>query len=945
MGLAAIDISIIIFYLVLVLGVGIYTGKNIKNFRDFSIGSYGFHDSTMVATIAATWIGADVLLGISEKIYQEGMIWIFIFLSGAMMEMLLLKHLAPKLSRFKGYITPAEILGNWYGDKRVRMAAGFCIIALCASTIGVQIAALGILTRELLGISPLYGMIICTSIVVVYASIGGLRSVVATDTIQFAFFIVAIPLVSALLLQKVGGIEVMIKKAPTQHFSLLPSYNEPEVYLLMLIFFMIPYADPALIQRTLAAKDAEQISNTFKATAIIFALFYPILAVIGLATSAIDTSLEPSSIVYHTVSHFLPIGIKGLVIAGIIAIIMSSADSYLNLASVTIIHDIVIPLRKKHLTVSMQLFIIRTTTFIVGMLATLFAITSDSIIELLLHSYILWSPVMIIPLYSCFFGVKANTRVFVISGIAGLITTFTWLIIGTEDIPEILPGILINLICFTLMSFYYYKRRPEELYIPTANIIPAKGKPLKERISEFIAKLTYENLCRCIVEYFPTPWNIARFSAYKVKIFGAQYRIYGFFAITFYLVSYALWSVPIVDNNPAQLLAVYTSSAFHFVGALLAFGLIVFDIWPQATQKYLPVYWHFTLMYCLAFMTNFAYFSHRGEGAWLINLSMSLFLLATLVDWINFLLLALIGSVLSYLSYSFIFGSNTVLQAFHDIGNLKLYLYMVLFSSVVGIVFSRNREYVQVVLRNKLLDQANEDLAKTLNFKDDMLNNVSHEVRTPVQAVTGMSRGLVDSWELLTDEQRYNYARKVAQASQRMISLMNNLLDMSKITAGKMVLRCEYSNIKQIIDEMIEECNLLYINDKPITLELTINGQIPNTMLDAERMTQVLRNLLANAVKFTEKGTILLSLSYTNNLIQVSVQDQGIGIPDSERDAIFEPFVQSSKTMTGAGGTGLGLAICRNIIAQHGGNIWAEPGENSGARFIFTIPVKKPPNT
>jgi two-component system sensor histidine kinase ChiS len=262
-------------------------------------------------------------------------------------------------------------------------------------------------------------------------------------------------------------------------------------------------------------------------------------------------------------------------------------------------------------------------------------------------------------------------------------------------------------------------------------------------------------------------------------------------------------------------------------------------------------------------------------------------------------------------------------------------------------ILAHNLEEIQTVKEELVdtkdnLEQRTADLEKALKVKTEVLNNISHEVKTPIHGITGISRGLVKCWDRLTDAERKQDAELMAKAANRLFSLMSNLLDLSKIRVGKMVMDMESTNFKELVDEMIDECQMLYINGKNIKLIFEVRGDVTTLlMLDKDRITQVLRNLFANAIKFTKEGIIKATLSeYRNNLL-FELEDDGVGIPDAELTEIFEPFIQSSRTKTGAGGTGLGLAICQEIIKAHHGEIWAENKSTGGAKLYFTIPIRK----
>lgn len=249
----------------------------------------------------------------------------------------------------------------------------------------------------------------------------------------------------------------------------------------------------------------------------------------------------------------------------------------------------------------------------------------------------------------------------------------------------------------------------------------------------------------------------------------------------------------------------------------------------------------------------------------------------------------------------------------------------------------------KVIERTKVLEQ-------TLQGKTDFINNISHEVRSPIQGVTVISGGLVNDWPQLSEEKRFSYAQEIHKSGERLLNLVNSLLDFSKLNAGKMEFAmAPYTNLTAIADEIIQECSLL-LGKKPVTIVL----ESPNIVLaelDRQRIGQVIRNLLANAIKFTAKGTITLSLSHRpfNRLnggqvagVAFTITDEGVGIPEEEIEHIFQPFAQSSRTKSRAGGTGLGLTICHEIITAHHGIIYAAHNAKKGASFTFIIPLEQP---
>lgn len=240
----------------------------------------------------------------------------------------------------------------------------------------------------------------------------------------------------------------------------------------------------------------------------------------------------------------------------------------------------------------------------------------------------------------------------------------------------------------------------------------------------------------------------------------------------------------------------------------------------------------------------------------------------------------------------------------------------------------------------QLVQERTSELKIALKAKTEFLNNLSHEIRTPIQGFDGILDGLVQQWNHLNNEQKIAYVGQIKKNSARLLSLVGTLLDLSKFGEGKMVLEYRNINFNTIVNSVIEECKSLYIGNKKISIKY-IKIEDKKISMDQERISQVLRNLITNAIKFSfNSNKIIIISKISDQKLYFSISDQGQGIPPNELDSIFSPFVQSSRTKTLAGGTGLGLSIAKEIIEAHGGKIWAKNNKRKGATFEFYIPIK-----
>ena len=251
--------------------------------------------------------------------------------------------------------------------------------------------------------------------------------------------------------------------------------------------------------------------------------------------------------------------------------------------------------------------------------------------------------------------------------------------------------------------------------------------------------------------------------------------------------------------------------------------------------------------------------------------------------------------------------------------------------------FARDRED----LEHRLTDIVEErDLARAaLDKKAQTLAHMSHELRTPMNGILGMTRLALQTE--LSEKQR-DYLEVVNSSADALLTLINDILDLSKLDAGRLTLEEIPFDLRDTVDNSLKSISTL-VDDKGLDLEVAVADTVPAVVVgDPGRLRQVLLNLVSNAVKFTEEGTVRVLVESEGSSpdsvrLHTRVVDEGIGIPADRISTIFEPYLQASDSTTREfGGTGLGLAICRDLVELMGGQIWAESTEGTGSTFHFT---------
>jgi len=254
--------------------------------------------------------------------------------------------------------------------------------------------------------------------------------------------------------------------------------------------------------------------------------------------------------------------------------------------------------------------------------------------------------------------------------------------------------------------------------------------------------------------------------------------------------------------------------------------------------------------------------------------------------------------------------------------------------SILDITERKNNELHLIELQ-KIAEAANK-------AKSEFLANMSHELRTPMHGILSFSHFGIKNIDKEDKAKNLKYFERIHTSGERLLNLLNNLLDLSKLEAKHMKLELKEYQLSDILDSCVAEQE-----SRILERQLHINSNIcknNRASFDSARIGQVITNLLSNAIKYTpEEKTILITIKHTSfnkmPALVFSVEDEGIGIPEGELDQVFNKFIQSSQTKTKAGGTGLGLAISQEIIDLHQGKIWAEHAVNGGSIFKFVIPI------
>jgi len=300
-----------------------------------------------------------------------------------------------------------------------------------------------------------------------------------------------------------------------------------------------------------------------------------------------------------------------------------------------------------------------------------------------------------------------------------------------------------------------------------------------------------------------------------------------------------------------------------------------------------------------------------------------------------------LGAAFSMYDYYISSFENTI----QDTWTMFLYILLLMSSALITILKPiQDRENLmdkKVNHQSEKLHYQEEELQKLLNMKKDFLRNLEHELNTPLTGVTSMGQVLFENYNKLSQAQIHDGLKTIVSSSHRLSSLVNNIVDLSKLLDFKGQLNIKEINLTQLVFERLNICKKVYIEEKEEDSREFVFIVEENIFAHCDEyyISQAIDSILVNAIKYCKKGKITISLTHQDNgLIRFTVCDEGIGIPENEIHDIFGEFTTSSYTKTPAGGRGIGLALCKKIVTIHKGEVGVESNKDKGSTFFFIIP-------
>jgi Na+/proline symporter/signal transduction histidine kinase len=919
-----IDFLIVAFYMISILGVGIISGLKVKDLQDYSISKVPFSPFVLMAAIFATLVGGGSTMGVSEKVFSTGLVFLLACAGFVLRDLIIAFFIVPKFDKFKGCLTVGDIMAIYYG-KVGRISVGIAGTLQSSTYLSMQLAAIGHLLYYFLAIPYWFGIFIGVGIVVVYSSFGGIRSVTITDVIQFSVLIVAIPVTFTIGLDMVGGFYGVLNSVPKEKLSFIPSTDDEVRFYSLVFVFILPYMNPALVQRLLMGRTIAQVRGALIIAALGRLPYYAMVGILGLVAFILEPTLKADMAFPYLVNTVLPIGVKGFVISGLMAVIMSTADSYLHVAGLLLTHDVIKPIMGDRLSEKQEFKLARYVTLIIGSIALVAAMSNTNIIELNILAVVFWLPAIFVPLVSGILGVCGSIKAFLWSGILGIVTYLVWkyLIYELMLVDSLLPAVLVNAATFFTIVYFEKKSSSNWFFIGRLSGTIDKVRQIFS-VGRFSPKSVLDIFRRVASQ-------LVDLSAKRVEIFGAPYALFVLFAIANFCF------VPIIFSNiSGQVTPVFIIYLRVFASGL-SFVLVMKDFWPKAYLRYLPIYWHITLFVCLPFFAISMCLFSSCSIEWVIDLVLTNFILGLLVDWKTYIATILFGGVFATGSF-FLFGD--LRQFDPNLGNFPIMAYATIVSLLAGAIFSRNKERVL--------------MEKLVTFKA-LGGTIAHEMRTPLSSIQISASGLKECLPALVEG--YQQARlagirvpkisqltleSIASAPERMRYICAstlNIIDMLLLQLKDSDWSTHFS------DCSVTECVLIALSEycfREDERDLIDATGVAEFKFYGNRylVVHILYNLMRNAFTFIQsekKGRIAIWTSERANEMNLHFCDTAKGIGKEDLHHVFEHGFSKRSA-----GSGVGLHYCKKMMETMSGDITVRSQEGKYTEFVLTFPKHKP---
>ncbi len=710
-----IDVVIFIAFLVVSLIMGVQYGLGVKNIKQYALGNRNFSTAAIISTIIAS-VGGNILVMPLHEVYTTGLNYAFACLGVPICIFFTAYFLIPRMQEFLGSISVAEAMGGMFG-KKVRVISAISGSISSAGFIAIQFKILSCIFIYFLGINEVYTNIIAASIIIFYSAFGGTRFVAKTDVVQLMTFSVFIPILCIVIWNKLDSWGSIANAASATIFDYKKvfSFENTSILSTLALFFIlsIPGLEPYIFQRISIGKDTLQVKKAFIISAIIVAAASILMSWVAFLLFAHNQFLDSSQLLQHIVLNYTSEGFNGVLLVGITAICMSTADSLLNCSSVLIAHDILKPL--KLLSKKSELLASRLVTIILGVIAIALSFIEGGFLKIALIGQSFYMPIVTVPMFFSILGFRSNSRSVLIGMLGGFITVMIWHIYDIE-INSIIPGMFANAICL-FASHYIFKAPMGWVGIKNMNHVNAIRANRRRRFSILMKSMKDFSLLVYLEENLPVNDRL--------------FILFGAFIMTSTYVS--MYMMPEYVRAEDYLIYHYLCRSIIVIASII----MIYTVWPPLfkSKKLISILWVPSLFYILAFTSFIMVIISNFNPFHIVVYLLGVLVMSILLRWKSTLVFIIAGAFFANYFIKYIMHIDCLTTSINIQSHVTYLLFMI---TIIMICFASGKQKAEdankLLLQKLLLQNLTEkykrsvfDIEKLKCYKKDFSYRLTYE--------------------------------------------------------------------------------------------------------------------------------------------------------------------------------------------------------------------------
>lgn len=912
-----INIIMLVAYVALLIFIGVLNAGTVKNIRSYIFGTAKSHTGMVASSLLATSMGAGSLLGITEQVYKHGIVFCSVLIISPIMWIVMSSIFAKRIEEFReaGCISVSDVAEHLYGlPGRIVSSISGIAVSICA--VAIQILGVSYLFQIFFNCSSIQGFIYGFGLIVLYSVVGGMKVVLSTHILQVILLAVALPLISFAAFYDLGGWNMILENLPHTHTSMAVTPENTLRFILFGIWAAL-YSGPSFIQRMLAAQEGSNLKVALRGLAVSYIPIMILLFSIGIIMRAESQDLDSGIVIYTLINNHCPILLKCIVIICFLVSLIAAADSWLDTASIICVRDIsrFMPHKVHDVT---AVYIARASLVIIAIFGMCIALYTQGIFALSIMCTNFWVGVPYVPIAVGFLGVIAPSWVFVCATCFGLVGL--WYGFHLEDLHPFIESSGITTIHGASFSFVGFA-------IAYALHVKSMGMPILNKCLSHIWLDFYYSYLHRNFSLDALVYALKRHDQASSKW---RYYCLGLFGTIYFIFS------SITLNYPGDI-AKSIIIILRIVGVVACFFLCLHEVYmPQRLQEIImPYLWHFSIVYCLPFISIYTAIATDYNILWLINVGFSIVMLYILsTPSVTFW--GAIAGMVSAKAVSAI-TDYSVIPGLSNESNLAMKLLLIYALSILLTVY---------IMHTSRSNQEKDSRSKLLYGRA-----IAHELLTPLTGANVVAEYLTKSYENSSIDNSEDIVRLQKMLSLLTISCKKGIRSIRMmLTALKDDLSIAHDtsvySMSQCISETLIEYGFSEYEERKVQVLYYQNKDF-EFYGSKHLLKQALNNLIHNAFKHAGYGANIKIWWKSHTLY---LMDDGVGIAKHLRPNLFRRFRNSSMSL---GNSGVGLVFVKMVMQQFGGDVKCDSIEGEYTLFELSFPTSiseelksmRPPDT